>query len=81
MSEDQYTKQDPQDQFRSPDEQESDEISHPGATAEMDVEPDHGEDSEREPQPARTRPWPGRAATPPRRTRRLLKPCIKRAGT
>jgi NAD(P)-dependent dehydrogenase (short-subunit alcohol dehydrogenase family) len=47
VSEDQYAKQNPQDQFRSPDEQESDEISHPGATGEMDVEPDHGEDSYR----------------------------------
>ena len=47
MSENQYAKQNPKDQFRSPDEQESDEISHPGTTGEMDVEPDHGEDSYR----------------------------------
>jgi NAD(P)-dependent dehydrogenase (short-subunit alcohol dehydrogenase family) len=47
MSQDQYGKQDPQDQFRTPETQDSDEISHPGTTAEMDVEPDHGEDSYR----------------------------------
>jgi NAD(P)-dependent dehydrogenase (short-subunit alcohol dehydrogenase family) len=47
MSQDQYGKQDPQDQFRTPEAQDSDEISHPGTTGEMDVEPDHGEDSYR----------------------------------
>ena len=47
MAEDQYAKQNPKDQFRSPDEQDSDEISHPGTTGEMDVEPDHGEESYR----------------------------------
>jgi NAD(P)-dependent dehydrogenase (short-subunit alcohol dehydrogenase family) len=47
VAEDQYTKQNPQDQFRSPQSQDSQEISHPGTTAEMDVEPDHGEDSYR----------------------------------
>jgi NAD(P)-dependent dehydrogenase (short-subunit alcohol dehydrogenase family) len=47
MSEDQYAQQNPKDQFRSPDAQESDEIPHPGITGEMDVEPDHGEDSYR----------------------------------
>lgn len=47
VAEDQYAKQDPQDQFRSPDRQDSDRISHPGTTGEMDVEPDHGEESYR----------------------------------
>jgi NAD(P)-dependent dehydrogenase (short-subunit alcohol dehydrogenase family) len=47
VSEDQYVKQNPKDQFRSPDKQDSEEISHPGTTGEMDVEPDHGEDSYR----------------------------------
>jgi len=47
VSEDQFAKQNPQDQFPSPDEQQSDAISHPGTTGEMDVEPDHGEDSYR----------------------------------
>jgi NAD(P)-dependent dehydrogenase (short-subunit alcohol dehydrogenase family) len=47
VAEDQFAKQDPQSQFRSPDAQGSDEISHPGRTAEMDVEPDHGEESYR----------------------------------
>jgi NAD(P)-dependent dehydrogenase (short-subunit alcohol dehydrogenase family) len=47
VSEDQYSKQNPQDQFRGPDTQESDAISHPGTTGEMDVQPDHGEDSYR----------------------------------
>jgi NAD(P)-dependent dehydrogenase (short-subunit alcohol dehydrogenase family) len=47
MAEDQYAKQDPKDQFRTPDAQDSAEISHPGTTGEMDVEPDHGEDSYR----------------------------------
>ena len=47
MAEDQYAKQNPQEQFRSPQSQDSDEISHPGTTGEMDVEPDHGEESYR----------------------------------
>jgi NAD(P)-dependent dehydrogenase (short-subunit alcohol dehydrogenase family) len=47
VSEDQYDKQNPQEQFRTPETQDSDEISHPGTTGEMDVEPDHGEDSYR----------------------------------
>jgi NAD(P)-dependent dehydrogenase (short-subunit alcohol dehydrogenase family) len=47
VSEDQYAQQNPKDQFRSPDSQVSEEISHPGTTGEMDVEPDHGEDSYR----------------------------------
>jgi NAD(P)-dependent dehydrogenase (short-subunit alcohol dehydrogenase family) len=47
MAEDQYDQQNPQDQFRTPEAQDSDQISHPGTTGEMDVEPDHGEDSYR----------------------------------
>lgn len=47
MSEDQYRTQDPQDQFRTPEAQDSDEIAHPGVTRDMDVEPDHGEESYR----------------------------------
>ena len=46
-SKDQYDQQDPQQQFRSPDAQDSGQISHPGLTGEMDTEPDHGEDSYR----------------------------------
>jgi NAD(P)-dependent dehydrogenase (short-subunit alcohol dehydrogenase family) len=41
----QYETQDPQDQYRTPDAQDSSRIPHPGITGEMDVEPDHGEDS------------------------------------
>jgi hypothetical protein len=47
VAEDQYAKQNPQHQFRAPDMQESDEISYPGTTGEMDVEPVHREDSYR----------------------------------
>jgi NAD(P)-dependent dehydrogenase (short-subunit alcohol dehydrogenase family) len=47
VAEDQYGKQDPQEQFRTPGAQDSDEIAHPGITREMDTEPDHGEDSYR----------------------------------
>jgi NAD(P)-dependent dehydrogenase (short-subunit alcohol dehydrogenase family) len=47
MTEDQYSKQDPQQQFSAPDEQQSDQIPHPGVTKEMDDKPDHGEDSYR----------------------------------
>jgi NAD(P)-dependent dehydrogenase (short-subunit alcohol dehydrogenase family) len=47
VTEDQYRKQDPQEQFRTPEAQDSDQISHPGVTGDMDVAPDHGEDSYR----------------------------------
>jgi NAD(P)-dependent dehydrogenase (short-subunit alcohol dehydrogenase family) len=47
VTQDQYDKQDPQQQFRTPESQDSSEIPHPGNTAEMDVEPDHGEESYR----------------------------------
>jgi NAD(P)-dependent dehydrogenase (short-subunit alcohol dehydrogenase family) len=47
VAEDQYSKQNPQEQFRTPQAQDSDDIAHPGATDDMDVQPDHGEDSYR----------------------------------
>ncbi|MEU4220389.1 SDR family oxidoreductase [Actinoplanes sp. NPDC026623] len=47
MTQDQYGKQDPQDQYSAPQEQESEQIPHPGITGQMDDEPDHGEDSYR----------------------------------
>jgi NAD(P)-dependent dehydrogenase (short-subunit alcohol dehydrogenase family) len=47
VTQDQYDQQDPQQQFRTPESQDSSEIPHPGNTAEMDVEPDHGEESYR----------------------------------
>jgi NAD(P)-dependent dehydrogenase (short-subunit alcohol dehydrogenase family) len=47
VTQDQYGKQDPQSQFESPEEQESEQIPHPGTTGQMDDEPDHGEDSYR----------------------------------
>ncbi|WP_436536015.1 SDR family oxidoreductase [Actinoplanes sp. HUAS TT8] len=47
MTQDQHSRQDPQKQFRGPDEQDSDGITHPGLTTEMDTEPDHGEESYR----------------------------------
>jgi NAD(P)-dependent dehydrogenase (short-subunit alcohol dehydrogenase family) len=47
MAEDQYGKQDPQDQYRTPESQDSDRIPHPGVTGQMDDKPDHGEESYR----------------------------------
>jgi NAD(P)-dependent dehydrogenase (short-subunit alcohol dehydrogenase family) len=47
MTDDQYRGQDPQNQFRTPDRQDSDSIAHPGVTRHMDDEPDHGEESYR----------------------------------
>jgi NAD(P)-dependent dehydrogenase (short-subunit alcohol dehydrogenase family) len=47
VTQDQYGKQDPQSQFSSPEEQESEQIPHPGTTGQMTDEPDHGEDSYR----------------------------------
>jgi NAD(P)-dependent dehydrogenase (short-subunit alcohol dehydrogenase family) len=44
---DQYGKQDPKEQFEAPEEQQSDQIPHPGTTTDMADEPDHGEDSYR----------------------------------
>jgi NAD(P)-dependent dehydrogenase (short-subunit alcohol dehydrogenase family) len=47
VSQDQYGKQNPQDQFEEPDQQHSEQIAHPGHTGDMGDEPDHGEDSYR----------------------------------
>ncbi|MEU8229086.1 SDR family oxidoreductase [Actinoplanes sp. NPDC048967] len=47
MPEDQYGRQDPQQQFKGPEQQDSEQIPHPGVTRQMDDEPDHGEDSYR----------------------------------
>ena len=47
MAQDQYQQKDPQDQFRTPEAQDSDQIAHPGRTADMGDEPDHGEESYR----------------------------------
>ena len=47
MPEDQYGQQDPKEQFEGPDEQQSDQIPHPGITRQMGDKPDHGEDSYR----------------------------------
>ncbi|MDP9395821.1 MAG: SDR family oxidoreductase [Actinomycetota bacterium] len=47
MSQDQYTQQDPQEQYRQPDDQSGHELEHPGTTAQMPEKPDHGEDSYR----------------------------------
>ena len=45
MAQDQYGKQNPTEQFETPDQQESDQIPHPGRTGDMADEPDHGEES------------------------------------
>jgi NAD(P)-dependent dehydrogenase (short-subunit alcohol dehydrogenase family) len=47
VSRDQNDKQNPHDQFRTPDEQNAAPQSHPGTTTEMDDRPDHGEDTYR----------------------------------
>ena len=47
MAQDQYGKQDPKNQYEKPEEQQSDQIPHPGTTAQMSDEPDHGEESYR----------------------------------
>ena len=47
MAQDQYGKQNPKDQFEAPDEQQTDQIPHPGLTGDMGDEPDHGESSYR----------------------------------
>ena len=46
MSNDQYTGQDPQQQYRQPD-SEGEQVDHPGLTGEMGEQPDHGEESYR----------------------------------
>ncbi|MGK5442731.1 SDR family oxidoreductase [Micromonospora sp. URMC 105] len=45
MSGNQYQEQDPQEQYRGPDEQTGGQQSAPGTTREMPDEPDHGEES------------------------------------
>jgi NAD(P)-dependent dehydrogenase (short-subunit alcohol dehydrogenase family) len=47
VPDDQYARRDPQEQFTSPEAQQSDKIPHPGRTREMTDQPDHGEDSYR----------------------------------
>jgi NAD(P)-dependent dehydrogenase (short-subunit alcohol dehydrogenase family) len=47
VPEDQYARRDPQEQFKSPQAQQSEQIPHPGRTEEMTDQPDHGEDSYR----------------------------------
>jgi hypothetical protein len=47
VAQDQYGKQDPKSQYESPEEQQSDQIPHPGTTRQMADEPDHGEESYR----------------------------------
>jgi len=47
MAEDQYSKQNPQEQYSSPEEQKPEQVPHPGITSQMDKEPDHGEESYR----------------------------------
>jgi NAD(P)-dependent dehydrogenase (short-subunit alcohol dehydrogenase family) len=47
MSQDQHTQQDPQTQYRQPDQQTGTEIPYPGVTAQLPQQPDHGEDSYR----------------------------------
>jgi hypothetical protein len=47
MTQDQYDKQNPTEQYAGPEEQESPEVPHPGMTGQMDDEPDHGEQSYR----------------------------------
>jgi hypothetical protein len=46
MSNDQYTGQDPQQQYCQPD-SEGEQVDHPGLTGEMGEQPDHGEESYR----------------------------------
>ncbi|HYN94335.1 MAG TPA: SDR family oxidoreductase [Pilimelia sp.] len=47
MAQDQYGQQNPQEQYRGPDDQNSAKVPHPGRTADMDDQPDHGEESYR----------------------------------
>jgi NAD(P)-dependent dehydrogenase (short-subunit alcohol dehydrogenase family) len=47
VSQDQHDKQNPKDQYKGPERQDSDQIPHPGLTRQMDDKPDHGEDSYR----------------------------------
>ncbi|HLL67443.1 MAG TPA: SDR family oxidoreductase [Micromonosporaceae bacterium] len=47
MSDDQYTRQDPQEQYRQPSEQPAERQPHPGSDEAMEVAADHGEQSYR----------------------------------
>jgi NAD(P)-dependent dehydrogenase (short-subunit alcohol dehydrogenase family) len=47
MSQDQYTRQDPREQYPAPGEQEGQEQAHPGSDQEMGPRPDHGESTYR----------------------------------
>src|SRR5438045_6234019 len=47
MSQDQFGRQDPQQQYPGPDEQQSAVVPYPGITSQMDDQPDHGETSYR----------------------------------
>jgi NAD(P)-dependent dehydrogenase (short-subunit alcohol dehydrogenase family) len=47
MSQDQYTTQDPQQQYEQPAEDSGEQIAHPGRTSDMQEQPDHGEESYR----------------------------------
>ncbi len=47
MTQDQYDRTDPQDQYPDPGQQESGDVPHPGVTGQMDDQPDHGERSYR----------------------------------
>jgi len=47
MSEDQFARHDPRDQYGQPAQDTGEQVSHPGLTAEMTERPDHGEDTYR----------------------------------
>ncbi|HLL69597.1 MAG TPA: SDR family oxidoreductase [Micromonosporaceae bacterium] len=47
MSQDQYTRQDPQEQYGQPAQDKGEQIAHPGLTTDMSEQPDHGEESYR----------------------------------
>jgi len=47
MSEDQYTQQEPTQQYPRPDQQAEQELEHPGLESEMRPEPDYGYDTYR----------------------------------
>ena len=47
MTEDQYDRDDPTEQYPDPEQQDSGKVGHPGLTGQMEDEPDHGERSYR----------------------------------
>ncbi len=47
MSEDQFTQQDPNQQYPQPDRQAEQTLEHPGVESDMDPRPDYGEDTYR----------------------------------